>query len=196
MARLLAAEFACPSEDLFEHITVSHLGADKVDPALTQRYLKSQVAHHRRYDQITRKPARRFHVARKDQHHLVTIDLQTASIHKECSVRVAVEGYTEVESLIDNQTLKSLLMERSAAFVDVLSIRRGGNHFDSRSESLEDAGSDERSCAIRAIEADSHAIKRQPATYFAHRYSGTATDTGTRTGCVSGVAIVPARRTV
>jgi hypothetical protein len=126
VSRLLTAENGSGSEHLFKNILIANIGAQHANARVTQGDLQAHVRHRGGHNGRSTKHAPGLKVTGGKQKNGVSIHDTAIGITEECSIGIAVEGYTQVELpvLLRDCLSENLGMQSSAILVNVPAIRR------------------------------------------------------------------------
>src|SRR5690606_3524619 len=106
-----------------EHIAVTDLGADKLDPLLQQCVLEPQIAHHGAYYRSL-EPALFFTCAGQDEQQLVTVDDVANLVDHHDAITVAIQRDADVSLDRRHGLLQEGRIRRAAAGVDISAVWR------------------------------------------------------------------------
>ena len=84
---------------LFQHISVTHLGADQLQMLACQIAFKAEVRHHRRDNAITAQQTVAAHRCRQQCHNLVAVDHPTLFVDHDQPVGIAIQRNANIGHL-------------------------------------------------------------------------------------------------
>src|SRR5579884_2326100 len=153
VAGLLAPEHAAFPLERLEHVPVADVGRDHADAALRHQGVEPLVRHLGDGDDVDPE------VEREHGDDLVAVDHLAALVHREHPVAVAVEGDTEVEPLVADETPQGAEVGGAAADVDQVAAVGRADRDHLRAEPAEHLrpGAPER--AVGAVDADPQAVE-------------------------------------
>ncbi len=112
-----------------QDVAIAHRGAAKLNVGRTQRHLKSQVAHHR----ADHRPPQRSCLLERTRHDvqkLIAVHDAAEMIGHDEPVTVAIERDANVRAYTRHRELQKIRRGRTAAVVDIATVRRAADRHD------------------------------------------------------------------
>ncbi len=115
--------------EFLEHVAIANAGAMEFDVPLLQGVLQAQVAHHGANDRPMQ-PAFLLPRRRQDIQDLVAVDELTVFVDEHDAIPVAIQRDTDVSGHGGHCELQQVGPSRTAAIIDVASVRRATDRND------------------------------------------------------------------
>ena len=159
MAALLAPEHGSSAFHLLEHVAVTDLRLDELDPGVAHAAHEPEVRHHGPDDHIPLERPALVHRQRARSQHLIAIDHGALGVGEQRTVRVAVMGDPRIGAAFGHLRGDDVGMQGSASDVDVAAVRLGVDRDDLGAQPAEDLGRHVRRRSVRAIHDDPHPVE-------------------------------------
>ena len=123
VAALFAAEVEISRNHFFNHVTISHFGANHSAAVGRERFVQAKVTHHGRDQRVIAKLIRFQKIERGDDQNFVTINDLAVFIAKQNPVGVAIVSDTDIGVGQFYDALNFVRMGTAASVVDIHSVR-------------------------------------------------------------------------
>ncbi|MNI13936.1 hypothetical protein D3C73_671850 [compost metagenome] len=145
---------------VLDDIAVTDLGARKCQPVVAKETLKAQIRHDGGNDTTTRQTLVLCPAFSDHGHQLVAVDDLAILVDDDHTVRIAIQGDTDIGAHFMHLLLQRFRAGRSAAEIDVGAIRLVADRHDISAKLPKSQRSDLVSRTVGAIDGDAKTMKR------------------------------------
>ena len=154
MTTLLTADTAAVLSHILVNIFVAHSSLSIADALLVKGLVQTKVGHDRGDHGIGQEFSTLLHVATVDVQDMVTGDDIPLLIHAQAAVSVAIEGKTDIQTVLHYELLQALNVGRTSIVIDIRAVRLVVDNISISSQSIEHRLCNVLAGAIGAVQAN------------------------------------------